>query len=57
MVMGYANNYFVNMMEWMYAWCGQITPGDLMRNQEEMQATYNFQDPINILFDQIKMGQ
>ena len=57
MVMGYANKYFVELMDWLYVWYGQITPGDLMLNQEEMQATYNAEDPIEILFDQIETGK
>ena len=28
-----------------------------MQNQEDMQGMYNVEDPINILFDQIDMGQ
>ena len=28
-----------------------------MRNQEDMQGTYNVEDPINILFDQIDTGK
>ena len=28
-----------------------------MRNQEEIQATYNVEDPIDILFGQIETGQ
>ena len=56
-VMGYANKSFVDLMDWMYVRYGQITPGEKMQNQEEMQATYNVKDPINILFYQIETGQ
>ena len=28
-----------------------------MQNQEEMQGTYNVEDPFDILFDQIEMEQ
>ena len=57
MVMGYVNKYFVGLMDWMYVRYGQITPGDLMQNQEEMQASYNVKDSIVIIFYHIKTGQ
>ena len=41
MLMGYANKSFVELTEWLYVRYRQITPGDLMKNQYEMQATYN----------------
>ena len=53
MIMGYANKSFVELLEQMYVQYGQITPVFLMSNQEEMQATYNVEDTIYILFDQI----
>ena len=53
MVMGYTNKSFVKLMDWLYVQYGHITPGDLVRNQEEMQATYRVDDPTNILFEQI----
>ena len=57
MVMGYTNNTFVEIMDWLYVQYRHITPGYLMQNQEEMQVKYNFNDPIEILFDQIEMGK
>ena len=56
MVMGYAKKSFVNILDWMYVRYDHITPGYLMQKQEEMQATYNVKDPIDILFDQNEMG-
>ena len=56
-MMGYANNSFVKLMYCMYVRYGQITPGDLMQNQEEMQASYNVKDSIVIIFYHIKTGQ
>ena len=53
MVVRYANKYFVEMMNWIYDRYGQITPGDLMNNQNEIQATYNIGDLIEIMFDQM----
>ena len=41
MVMGYANKSFIDLMDWLYVRYGQITPGDLMQNQKDIQATYN----------------
>ena len=41
MVMGYANNSFVELMGWLYFRYFQIMPGYLMRNEDKMQATYN----------------
>ena len=34
MVMGYANKYFVELMDCLYESYEQITPGYLMQNQE-----------------------
>ena len=56
-VMGYANRAFVKMVRWLYVRCFQITPGHHMRNQEDIEGTYNVKDPINIFFDQIDMVQ
>ena len=53
MVMGYTNKSFVKLMDWLYVQYGHITPGDLVRNQEEMQATYRVDDPTDILSEQI----
>ena len=44
-------------MDWIYVQYSQITPGDTMQNQEDMQGTYNAEDPIDVLFDQIDMEQ
>ena len=57
MVMGYANKSFVKRMDWLYIKYGHIIPGDLMRDQEEIQVTYNVEYSIKILFDQIETGQ
>ena len=57
MVMGYANKSFIDLMDWLYVRYGQITPGDLMQNQKDIQATYNTQDPIKTPFDKIKTGK
>ena len=54
--MGYTNTYFVKLMDRLYVRYGQITPGELMQNQEYMHTMYNVKYPIDILFDQIKMG-
>ena len=45
MVLGYANNSFVQLMDWFYIWYVQIMPRDLLINQDKMQATYNIEDP------------
>ena len=55
--MNYAKILFVKLMDWICVRCDQITPGDLMKNQDKMQATYNIKFPIEILFDQMEMGQ
>ena len=34
-VIGYANKSFVEFMEFLYVWYGQIKPGDLMQNKED----------------------
>ena len=57
MVMGYANKYFLELMGWLYIRYVQKRPKELMINQDEIQVTYNFKDPIEILFDQLEMGQ
>ena len=44
-------------MYMLYISYGQITLVDLMKNQDEMQVTYNFKDPVEILFDLMEMGQ
>ena len=57
MVMVHAKKLFVKLMDWLCVRCGQITPGDLTKNQGEMQATYNIKEPIEILLDQMDMDQ
>ena len=57
MVMGYAKKSFVELMDWLYVRHGHITPVEIKRKQEKTQATYNYEDPIEILFDQIETGQ
>ena len=39
MVMGYANKSFVDLINGLYVQYGKITPGNLMGNQDKMQAT------------------
>ena len=51
MVMGYANTLFVKLMDWLYVSHVQMTPGDMMKNQDAMLATYNVEEPIEIMFD------
>ena len=51
MVIGYANKSFVELMDCLYVSYVQITSGDIIQNEEEMQATYNIEDPIEIMFD------
>ena len=51
MVIGYANKSFIDLMNWLYVRYGQITPGDHMWDQEYMEAKYNVEDSIDILFD------
>ena len=41
MVMGCAKKSFVELMEWLYVRYGKIMPGEIMQNQDKMQATYN----------------
>ena len=57
MVMGYENKSFVELMDWLYVWYGQIRHVDLIPNQDEMQAMCNVEYPINILFVQMEKGQ
>ena len=56
-VMVYANNSFVELIDWLYVWYVQIMHVDLMQNQDEMQAMCNVEYPINILFVQMEKGQ
>ena len=35
-VMVYANNSFVELIDWLYVWYVQIVTGDLMRNQDKI---------------------
>ena len=56
MVMGYTNKPFVDLMDWLYVWYRQITPGYLIRNQDKMQATSNVKERIEILFLQMETG-
>ena len=48
---------FVILRDSLYVRYVQITPGDLTRNQDEVQAMYNVKDPIEIMFDQMDIGQ
>ena len=57
LVMGYSRNTFVELMGFVYIRYRKITPGDLMKNQDTMQAFYHVEDPIEIIFGQIKTGQ
>ena len=57
MMMGYAKNPFVELMDWMYVRYEKIKPGYLMQNKEEIQATYNVEYRFDILFYQIRMEQ
>ena len=44
-------------MDWIYVRYVQITPRDLMRNQDKIQATYKAEELIEILFNQMETGQ
>ena len=57
MVMGYPNKYSVELMYWIYVRYVKIMTVDLMKNQDRIQSTYNVDDLIEILFDQMEMGQ
>ena len=57
MVMVYANKYFMELRACLYGWYRQITPGDLTSNQDKIQATYNVEEPVEILFNHMKTGQ
>ena len=57
LVMGFANKTFVEQMDRLYTGYGKITPWDLMKNQDKMQTSYHIEEAIEILFDQINMGQ
>ena len=48
---------FIELMDCLYLQYSQITPVDLMQNEEETQETYNAEDTTNILFYQIETGQ
>ena len=56
MVMGYAKQLLVELMDWLYIWYGQINPVYLMWNQYDMQATSSVKYLIDILFDQMETG-
>ena len=53
----YANNYFFELMDWIYVKYVQIMPVYLMSNQYEMKVEYNIKYPIEILFYHMEMGQ
>ena len=57
LVMGFANKTFMERMDWLYTCYGKITLIHLMKNQDKMQTSYHVEGPIEILFDQINMGQ
>ena len=57
MVIGYANNSFIELMDWLYVLYGQITPGYLMRNQDKIQAENNIEQPIETRFDHMETVQ
>ena len=39
LVVGYANKKFVELMDWLYICYGKINTGELMNNQDTMQAS------------------
>ena len=53
----YTNKTIVELMDWIYICYGQITLGELMKNQDTIQGLFHVEDSIEILFDQIKTGQ
>ena len=53
----YTNKTIVELMDWIYICYGQITLGELMKNQDTIQEMYHVEEPIEILFDHIKTGQ
>ena len=55
--MGNGNKYFVEFMDQLYVIYGKITPGDLMKKQYTMQAAYQVEETIEIISNQIDMGQ
>ena len=57
LVVGYTNKTSVEIMYWLYIFYGKITPDELMKNQYTMQSSYHVEEPIEILFDQIKTGK
>ena len=57
MVMGYPNKYSVELMYWIYVRYVKIMTVDLMNNQDRIQSTYNIDDLIEILFEQMEMVQ
>ena len=44
-------------MEWIYVRYGGILPRGLKMKQDKMQATYNTKYSIEIMFNQMEMGQ
>ena len=44
-------------MDWRYIHYGQIMTGDLMKNQDTMQASYHVEDTIEIILYHIETGQ
>ena len=57
MVMVFANKSFVELLDWLYIQYGQITPWDLMKDQDTMQTSYHVEEPTEILFNHIETGQ
>ena len=56
-IMRYVNKAFVELMCWLYILYRQITPEKLMKNQGRMHSLYHVDEPIKMLFNQIKTGQ
>ena len=54
---GVCKKSFVDLMDWLYVWYGQIKPGYLIPNQDNMKAMYNVKDLLEIMFDHMETGQ
>jgi hypothetical protein len=52
-ITGFANTTTRQLLDHLYATYGNLTPADLVENDERMKAPYDPSQPIEVLFDQI----
>ena len=57
MLIGYAKQTFLDLMDWLYICYGKIIHIYLIKNQDTMKTSYHVEELIEIIFDKIETVQ